>query len=318
MQALKSFLPLMFMMIACSTSANSVSSRAAKVQAVNSDEIQKDISSLCADLDKAFQKRKWGTNPCRGLPWKVGSTSVQGRPLMYLEFGNPSSKNVTLIFSMIHGDEITPLYFGFEIAAWAIENMKKHPDSLLVVAPLLNPDGFFTTPKTRTNAHGVDCNRNFRTQDWEQDALRSWKTKFKSEKRRFPGYKPDSEPETLFQEKLIEQFKPSKILSIHSPLNFIDYDGPDHIGLSAFSEEYVKKCIELRERVRARSGGFFPGSLGNYAGQELGIPTITLELPTAQYNHAKEYWDKFKNGIETVVKYTVPENPTDPKKVHQK
>ncbi|NBO21507.1 MAG: hypothetical protein EBU97_06210, partial [Rhodobacteraceae bacterium] len=34
------------------------------------------------------------------------------------------------------------------------------------------------------------------------------------------------------------------IISIHSPLNVLDYDGPDHVKLFRFSEEYVEKCQE--------------------------------------------------------------------------
>ncbi len=278
---------------------------------VVADNIEKDIPTICEALDKAFQKRKWGSRPCREIAWKESGKSIRGRPLMYYEFGPVDATNVTLIFSMVHGDEITPLYVGFEIAHWAIENMKQYPKTKLILAPLVNPDGFLDYPKSRLNARGVDCNRNFRTQDWERDAIRSWKKKFNSDKRRFPGTTPDSEPETLFQKKLIEKFNPNKIVSIHSPLNVIDYDGPDSLKLADFSDEYIQKCIELRKRVKAKSTGFFPGSLGNYSGQELGIPTITLELPTAQAEHAKKYWNDFKKGIVTAITYEVPPKSKD-------
>ena len=277
-----------------------------KVGTTFADEIEKDVPSLCSGLEKAFEKRNWGKNPCRGVEWKVGGTSVKGRPLIYVEFGPADSKNTTLVFSMVHGNEITPLYLGFEMVGWAMEHMKKYPKSRLVIAPLVNPDGFFEFPKTRTNTHGVDCNRNFNTKDWKKDALAAWKKKFNSESSRFPGHEPDSEPETQFQKSLIDKIMPNKVLSIHSPLNVIDYDGPDRVALNVFSVDYVKKCQELRNRVKAIRTGFFPGSLGNYAGQELGIPTITLELPTALAPKAKEYWNKFKTGIETVVTYEVP------------
>ncbi len=271
-------------------------------------EIESNVPSLCEGLQKAFDKRHWGkTNPCSTLDWKVGGTSVQGRPLIYYSFGSEDSKNTTLIFAMVHGDEITPLYLGFQFVAWAQENMKSYPKSRLVIAPLVNPDGFFGYPKTRINAHGVDCNRNFATKDWTTQALQSWKNKFHSEKRRFPGSKPDSEPETIFQKALIDKVKPNKIISIHSPLNVLDYDGPDHLTLSDFNADYVKKCEDLRTKIKATSTGFFPGSLGNYAGQELGIPTITLELPTADPDHAKEYWAHFKKGVETVITHEIPE-----------
>lgn len=277
-----------------------------QVSFAHADAVEKDIPSVCGALDKAFQKRGWGKAPCRALPWKQGGTSVRGRPLMYYEFGSETATNVTLIFSMVHGDEITPLYLGFEIAGWAIENMKNYPNAKLVLAPLVNPDGFLDYPKSRLNARGVDCNRNFATKDWQKDALPSWKNKFHSDKRRFPGSKPDSEPETLFQKMLIEKVQPNKIVSIHSPLNVIDYDGPDSLKLEDFSDEYIKKCIELRKKVKAKSTGFFPGSLGNYSGQELGIPTITLELPTAQAEKAKKYWQDFKKGVVTAITYEVP------------
>ena len=273
--------------------------------ASRADEIETTVPALCSSLDKAFQKRNWGKDPCLSLDWKFDSTSVQGRPLLYYSFGPEDSKNVTLIFSMVHGDEITPLYIGFKMAEWATENMKRYPKARLIIAPLVNPDGFLGYPKTRMNAHGVDCNRNFSTKDWSADAIKSWKLKMHAEKRRFPGYKPDSEPETLFQKSLIEKFKPSKLISIHSPLNMMDYDGPDHLKLQTFYEDYVKKCEELRQKVQAKSSGFFPGSLGNYAGQELGIPTITLELPTADPTKAKEYWNHFKKGLETVVNHEI-------------
>jgi protein MpaA len=268
--------------------------------------VETDLKSMCAALDGAYKKRSWGSDPCDSIDWIEGGKSVKGRPLVYAEFGPKDSKNVTLVMSMVHGDEITPLYSGFQMTQWAKSEMKKYPNAKLVVAPLVNPDGFLDLPKTRVNANGVDCNRNFSTSDWQRDALSSWKRKLGSNPRRFPGHKPDSEPETLFQKMLIEKFKPQKIVSIHSPLNMIDYDGPDHMKLAEFSQEYIKKCEELAIRVKARSSGFFPGSLGNYAGQELGIPTITLELPTAEPQHAQKYWEMFKKGLETVVSYEVP------------
>lgn len=268
--------------------------------------VEKDLPTMCKVLDTAFKKRGWGSDPCDAIEWITGGTSVRGRPLIYAEFGSKESTNVTLVLSMVHGDEITPLYSGFQMTQWAKTEMKKYPDAKLVVAPLVNPDGFLDYPKTRVNANGVDCNRNFKTSDWERDALKSWKGKLRSNPRRFPGHKPDSEPETLFQKMLIEKYKPHKIVSIHSPLNMIDYDGPDSLKLAEFSADYIKKCEELRSAVKARSSGFFPGSLGNYSGQELGIPTITLELPTADARHARKYWDMFKKGLETVVSYRVP------------
>jgi protein MpaA len=110
----------------------------------------------------------------------------------------------------------------------------------------------------------------------------------------------------LFQEELIFRLRPQKILSIHSPLNHLDYDGPSPLSLSKFPTEYMQICEKLKRRLNAKSSGYFPGSLGNYAGQELGIPTLTLELPTAKPERAAAYWKEFTGGIWTMIRFAVP------------
>ena len=225
--------------------------------------------------------------------------------MVYVVFGEENATNTTLILSMVHGDEVTPLYVGVRVFQWIRNNISKYPGTRVVVAPLVNPDGFFSSRQTRTNANGVDLNRNFYTEDWHRDALRMWKHKYGSDHRRFPGNEPESEPETLFQKMLIEKYRPQKILSIHAPLNFIDYDGPSVLQLSKFPEQYVKKCLELRGLMKARSGVFYPGSLGNYTGEERGIPTLTLELPTSDARKARKYWKLFRNGIKTAITFEV-------------
>jgi murein peptide amidase A len=265
----------------------------------------------CDEMRAIVKEFKWKLDPCEaGVEWRVGGTSVEGRPLMYSEFGNSEAKNTTLVLAMVHPDEVTPLYLGLKMAQWLKNNQDTFGQIRVVVAPFINPDGFYRKPRTRTNARGVDVNRNFPTADWGPLAQKMWKEKFASNPRRFPGEKPSSEPETVFQEELIRRIKPQKILSVHSPLNHMDYDGPsDHpssVSLARFPLDYVKECMRLRSRLKAVSTGFFPGSLGNYAGQEMGIPTVTLELPTADHARAEGYWFNFKRGIRAMIEYVVP------------
>jgi protein MpaA len=268
-----------------------------------------EIQKWCADVSAAGKPFGWDLNPCKGVDWRKAGTSTEGRPLVYAEFGEKDAENTSLVFSSIHGDEITPFYLGMQLVEWLRSHQeefgKKH-HVRVIIAPLVNPDGFFRSPRTRMNARGVDLNRNFATKDWDSRALSSWKTRFRSDPRRYPGPSAHSEPETIFQEQLISKFHPRKILSIHAPLNFMDYDGPSALSLARFPKDYVKSCLALRSRLRAVSGGFFPGSLGNFAGQEMGIPTLTLELPTAEANRAESYWLKFKSGIQTMIQFEVP------------
>ncbi len=262
----------------------------------------------CAEIRTTVTAMKWKMDPCvDGVAWKHEKTSVEGRPLMYAEFGDPAAKqNTTLILSAVHGDEITPVYLGFQLVNWLKEHSGELKNMYIVVAPLVNPDGFFRKPRTRMNARGVDVNRNFATRDWETAALKTWKGRFRSDPRRFPGSTARSEPETVFQEELIKNIRPQKVLSVHAPLNFMDYDGPNNLSLKRFPKEYVQECLKLRTRLKATSSGFFTGSLGNFAGNELGIPTITLELPTADPRQAETYWKKFNTGIRTMIEYVVP------------
>ncbi|HAR43933.1 MAG TPA: hypothetical protein DCS07_15075 [Bdellovibrionales bacterium] len=270
---------------------------------LSSDPIQK----WCTDLRLAIKKLKWSIEPCSGIPWQQGGTSVLGRPIVFAEFGTAGEANTTLVLAMVHGDEITPLYLAIELANLLKSNPDEFRGKRVVIAPLVNPDSFYKNPRSRVNARGVDVNRNFATQDWQSDALKAWKKKYRSDRRRFPGSQPRSEPETLFQEELIKKVAPQKIVSIHAPLNFLDYDGPTTVALERFSVEYVMECMKLRSRLRAISSGFFPGSLGNYAGQELGIPTLTLELPSANPAKARQYWKQFGSGIHTMIHFAVPD-----------
>jgi protein MpaA len=266
------------------------------------------VRKWCEELVAVNRSFRWKTDPCSGIRWKIGGTSVQGRPLVYAEFGPETSQNTTLILAGVHGDEVTPIYLGLKIVDWLKENQADLGTSRVVVAPLVNPDSYLNKKRTRTNARGEDVNRNFATQDWEAKAIQAWRRKYRSDPRRNPGAKPGSEPETVFQEELIRRVKPQKVLSVHAPLNFVDYDGPTEtpLALSRFSKEYVRECLKLRNRLRATSGGYFPGSLGNFAGQEMGIPTLTLELPSADPAKAQQYWEIFSRGIRVMVDFTVP------------
>jgi murein peptide amidase A len=270
------------------------------------------VRKWCARLREEIAALRWHIEPCQDIAWKVGGESVEGFPLVYAEFGDPAATNVSLVLAAVHGDEITPVYLGLKLVRWLLDHRDAWQGRRVVVAPLVNPDGFLRRPRTRTNARGVDVNRNFRTADWETSALRSWKTKYRSDPRRFPGSLPRSEPETLFQEELITRHKPQKILSVHSPLGFIDYDGPSALSLSQFPHTYVEECLRFRKRMRAISSGFFPGSLGNFAGQGMGIPTITLELPTADAAQAEAYWKRFAKGIRTMIESEMPALETFP------
>ncbi len=227
------------------------------------------------------------------IPWEYHRTTRNSHPLMFTYFGSTTG-NCVLFLGGVHGDELPTVYLMLKLAHYVKDNPAMFKDRCIVIAPLVNPDGFLSLTPTRVNAVGVDINRNFPTRDWQKDALRKWITNAKKNKRYYPGSKPASEQETMFQIALIKRFKPQKILSVHSPLNFFDYDGPSS-DLHSFDQWMEKISKEANHPFK--KFGYYPGSLGNYAGHERSIFTLTLELASSDPRNGKEYFQKFQSSI---------------------
>ena len=268
------------------------------------------IETFCADLAVKYRRYGWREDPCGKTEWHSGMTSRGGRPLIYAVFGKGSAET-TLLLGGVHPDELTPISIAFRMAHYLQENPGVVGESeRVIVAPIVNPDGFLREKPTRTNLSGVDLNRNFFTFDWYQKAKKLWQDHRDGGVMHFPGYVPNSEIETIFQIQLLDDFKPDKILSLHAPLGFLDYDGPgDGLVMSRLTpaEEKAKKLVktisEKSQNYKVVDFNYYPGSLGNYAGKERHIPTVTLELETTDPKMADTYWRQFLPGILQTIHY---------------
>ncbi len=270
------------------------------------------VKTFCDRIAQSYVMFKWkpAIEGCgdRGINWRSQLKSHAGSPLIYAEFGHGS--NTTLVLGGVHPDELTPIPITFKFANHLQANPQLIPENgRVIIAPLVNPDGFFRRGASRTNGRGVDLNRNFFTQDWYGIAKTWWAEKREKNPRHFPGHIPNSEIETLFQIWLIDTYKPDKIISVHAPLGFYDYDGPGDQKPRALTDSEEKARMLVRS-MSANSRNykvvdftFYPGSLGNYAGNERGIPTVTLELETTNPDKISEYWTQFSPGLEQAVKY---------------
>lgn len=168
-----------------------------------------------------------------------------------LLYGESFSVNPKLIIGVVHGDEPQ----GEKLINRYIEETS----SGMLFIPSLNPDGKILG--TRTNSSGVDLNRNFPTKNWERTP----------KDRYYGGDTPASEVETRFLIDVIEEYKPSVILTLHTPYKIVNYDGP-----AKEVSENISKIIDYP--VEESIGYPTPGSFGTYAGVERNIPTITLEM----------------------------------------
>lgn len=262
--------------------------------------------SFCRDVEGVYKKQKWGKLPlCREIPWQVFGWSVEGRPLLYFEKGDPKSANTTLLQCTIHGDELPSLAMCLNFIREVLDEKNKLPvNSRLIVQPLLNPDGMFRPRAQRPNSRGVDINRNFPTRRWSEEALASWKKRDRGDIRKFPGLEPASEPETQAIVDFISKSGTKKIISIHTPLGFLDLD-------SAVQDPIARRARYLAINMSKNSGnykfmrfGFYPGSLGNWAGREKQIPVYTLELPSGVSAPTVDaYWAKFRIALWRAVRF---------------
>ncbi|MBY0413781.1 MAG: hypothetical protein K2Q18_06435, partial [Bdellovibrionales bacterium] len=175
------------------------------------------VKAYCEKLQKSFKRYGWDESQCEKFKWNHYRNSVLGDPLMWTVFGDVSDeeqpsfkdKDVTVVMCGVHGDEITPVKFCFDLMyylrdAYSDPELKaEFHNKVVLVSPLVNPDSYFKARPTRVNARGVDPNRNFPTADWQKEARKLWLTKLKRDKRKNPGEKPLSEPEVIYQVNLI-------------------------------------------------------------------------------------------------------------------
>lgn len=195
--------------------------------------------------------------------------SVQRRTLMARYIPADKANLRVLVLGGIHGDELSSVSLALH---WLLHAETPPADAVHRVhwrfIPALNPDGIMAARPTRTNASGVDLNRNFPTPGWAKEAPVYWEKRTRRDPRRWPGKAALSEPESRFLDEQIKTFKPQLILSIHAPYGVLDFDGP-------FTPP------KRLGRLYLDQVGIFPGSLGNYGGVHLRIPVVTVELPSA-------------------------------------
>lgn len=225
---------------------------------------KKELKSFCSRNLKFLAKKMSSKNiqeVCDQIEQLDGCYSNEKRPLIHFDKkGLSTSGKRILTISLIHGDEQPS---GTVTSRWMSRLTDINSRNSWRVIPIANPDGWRIN--SRMNGRGVDINRNFPTQDWNTLALKWWEEKKNKDPRRFPGFEAASENETLCLLKHIEDFKPDFIISVHTPLGVLDFDGPQLAGPKSSPLPW-------------RSLGNYPGSLGRYMWKDRNIPVLTIEL----------------------------------------
>jgi protein MpaA len=203
--------------------------------------------------------------------------SAKGKPITYTTLGN--GDNVTLLFASIHGSERAGTPILNRLQNYLLENCRLLDGKTVIIIPVVNPDGF--AKKTRYNANGVDLNRNFPAPNRENSKTN--------------GNFALSEIESYELYKIINIYKPSKILAFHEAMNCIDYDGP----AEELAKRLAEKCKLPLKKVGAR-----PGSLGSYIGLELNMPIITVEMTKDDSKASQsQLWNDYKDMLLEAINY---------------
>lgn len=221
-------------------------------------ELSRRLPNLPATLCERAELAPTDTRSVKGRTLYQRDVNATGRPEQALRR--------VLVIGGIHGDELSSASLVFH---W-IQHAQTTPAGLQWrFVPLMNPDGVFNEQRpTRTNANGVDLNRNFPTPGWEKEAPRYWVQRTKKDPRRYPGRHALSEPESRWLHDELERWKPQLIVSVHAPYGVLDFDGP-FVPPQRLGRLYLDQV------------GIFPGSLGNYGGLHKRVPVVTIELPSA-------------------------------------
>lgn len=198
--------------------------------------------------------------------------SVLGAPLLYFP-AQFASADTGLILAGTHGDE------SASIAALSCALRSLPPGALrhhLVLS--MNPDG--NQLGVRSNANGVDLNRNFPTQNWQSDGtVYRWNSYTPVRDVAISTGSGQPEPETQALIELIDQLKPRFVVSFHEPLACVDTPTPSPLSRQ-LAAQFVLPLV-------ADVGYPTPGSFGSWC-QERHLECITLELPAIAVDEAVE------------------------------
>jgi len=189
--------------------------------------------------------------------------SVQGRPIVAFEVGEPRSPRRVLVVGCIHGNEPA----GVAIAD-ALARGRPVAGADLWIVPDLNPDG--VAEDARQNADRVDLNRNF---PWQWQPLGPPGTTF------YAGRRALSEPESRMVERLVLRVRPQISIWFHQHLDVVDESGGD-----TRIERRFASLVQMPLRRLTR----YPGSATAWENHTLpGTTSFVVELPPGHVSNKR-------------------------------
>jgi murein peptide amidase A len=137
---------------------------------------------------------------------EIVGRSVEKRPITAAQIGDSAGTRVALLVGVIHGDERAGLHVVRALKREASRQTSALSGTQLWAIATVNPDGL--TAHARTNAHGVDLNRNFPSR---------WSGNVPHSSGYYPGPRPASEPETRALMAFARRIRPDISIWYHQP-----------------------------------------------------------------------------------------------------
>ncbi|MFC1775924.1 murein tripeptide amidase MpaA [Pseudomonadota bacterium] len=204
--------------------------------------------------------------PERGVlrhpPWQYGKSEQNNALNLY---GPRIAPVDILLIAAMHGDEN-------ETTVVLSEALRRIPPGSIKNPVILstNPDG--ALQGTRSNARGVDLNRNWPTANWSNNTVYHRDHGGTVQDIGLStGESPESEAETQALMDCVKKLQPRTVISLHAPLACVE--DPQATALAQWVASQVK--LPLVPNV----GYPTPGSFGTWAAEQ-NINIITWELPS--------------------------------------
>jgi hypothetical protein len=219
------------------------------------------ISSSRAASERAQLQQE--EQESRKIEKKIFGYSVKERPIEGYEIGNGA--NTLLLLASIHGDEMgtTNLLNRF------VEEIKANPSLIaktkrLIVIPIANPDGYYDR-EDKLNANGVNLNLNFATSDWQEYGPEGT----------YAGPEPFSEIESQVIKQVVEQYRPSIMISYHASGDLVTPEAGD---VSVALGRWYAEKTGYHYYDDTNLDWDYPGTTTKWFVENTGKPAITVEL----------------------------------------
>lgn len=188
----------------------------------------------------------------------VVGRSVQGRLIVARRHGSATAPYVALVLGQMHGSEQR----GRAVVA-ALDTMAPPAQVQVWTISTVNPDG--SAVGRRTNAHGVDLNRNWPYRWSPAYATRDF----------YPGKRPLTEPEVRALLAFLDHLDPGLIVSFHQHFNAVDQG----TGKALVWSQRLASALRLRLLTVPCNTGPCYGTMTQWFNATHAGSAVTVELP---------------------------------------